>query len=49
MATNTISKVFESLTDPRINRTKRHPLINIFTITICATIAGCYDFQSISE
>ena len=47
--TTTISKAFGSLTDPRIERTKRHPLINILTITICAIIAGCDDFQSISE
>ena len=32
-----------------MNRTKKHPLINILTISICAIIAGCDDFQSISE
>jgi hypothetical protein len=45
MAPTTISKAFESLTDPRIDRTKRHPLINILTISIRAIIAGCDDFQ----
>lgn len=49
MSPTTISKAFESLTDPRMDRTKRHPLINILTISICAIIAGCDDFQSISE
>lgn len=49
MDPTTISKVFDSLTDPRVDRTKRHPLINILTISICAIIAGCDDFQSISE
>ena len=44
-----ISKAFDSLTDPRMDRTKHHPLINILTISICAIIAGCDDFQSISE
>ncbi|MCP4325275.1 MAG: ISAs1 family transposase [Alteromonadales bacterium] len=44
-----ISKAFDSLTAPRINRTKYHPLINIITISICAIIADCFDFQSISE
>ena len=48
MATS-ISKAFGSLTAPQINRTKRHQLINILTISICAIIAGCDDFQSISE
>lgn len=49
MNPTTISKAFDSLTDPRIDRTKWHPLINILTISICAIIAGCDDFQSISE
>ena len=44
-----ITKAFDSLTDTRIDRTKRHPLINILTISICAIIAGCNDFQFISE
>lgn len=49
MRPTTISQAFNHLTDPRIDRTKLHPLINILTITICAVIAGCDDFQSISE
>ena len=49
MNPTTISKAFDSLTDPLIDRTKHHPLINILTISICAIIAGCDDFQSISE
>ncbi len=49
MSPTTISKAFSSLSDPRMKRTKRHPLINILTISICAIIAGCDDFQSISE
>jgi predicted transposase YbfD/YdcC len=32
-----------------MERAKRHPLINILTISICAIIAGCNDFQAISE
>ena len=47
--TTTLSTAFGSLTDPRIERTKYHPLINILTISICAIIAGCNDFQAISE
>lgn len=49
MSPTTISEAFKDLTDPRMNRTKLHPLINILTISICAIIAGCDDFQSISE
>lgn len=31
---------FETLTDPRIERTKRHSLLNIFIIALCATLGG---------
>jgi hypothetical protein len=44
-----ISHAFSSLTDPRMDKTKRHPLINVLTISICAITAGFDDFQSISE
>lgn len=31
---------FADLEDPRIDRTKHHPLINVVFISICATVAG---------
>jgi predicted transposase YbfD/YdcC len=49
MKPTTISQAFANLTDPRMDRRKRHPLINIITISICAIIAGCDDFCSIEE
>ena len=49
MTETSISKAFSSITDPRIDRTKRHPLVNIITISICAVICGCEDFSSIEE
>ena len=49
MKPTTISQAFSALTDPRMDRRKRHPLINIITISICAIIAGCDDFCSIEE
>ena len=49
MTETTISKAFGELTDPRINRNLRHPLINIITISICAIICGCDDFCAIEE
>lgn len=49
MLETTISKVFHDLTDPRIDRALRHPLINILTISICAIISGCDDFNAIEE
>ncbi len=49
MTETTISKAFGGLTDPRINRRLRHPLVNILTISICAIICGCDDFCAIEE
>ena len=49
MTETTISKAFSDLTDPRIQRRIRHPLVNILTISICAIICGCDDFYSIEE
>ena len=31
---------FQDLADPRMQRTRRHPLLAIVIITICAVIAG---------
>lgn len=49
MTETTISKAFAALTEPRINRNLRHPLVNIITISICAIICGCDDFKSIEQ
>ena len=49
MKQTTISTAFRHLTDPRVKRTKRHSLLNIITIAICATIAGCDDFCAFEE
>ena len=35
-----IYEYFSNLKDPRVERTKRHKLIDIITITICAVICG---------
>ena len=49
MKETTISQTFGHLTDPRMNRTKRHSLVNILTISLCAIISGCDDFCTIEE
>lgn len=49
MTETTIRKAFGELTDPRIQRNLRHPLVNIITISIYAIICGCDDFFSIEE
>jgi len=38
--TCTIIEHFDALEDPRIERTKLHPLIDIVTLTVCAIICG---------
>src|SRR5919201_1555685 len=38
---------FASVTDPRIERTKHHLLIDIITIAICGVIAGADDWNAI--
>ena len=45
----TISDYFGEIKDPRIERTKRHKLIDIVTITICAVISGADTFVEIEE
>lgn len=49
MIETTISQAFSSVNDPRIERCKKHSLVNILTISICAIICGCDDFCSIEE
>jgi predicted transposase YbfD/YdcC len=49
MKETTISQTFGHLADPRVNRTKLHPLVNILTISLCAIISGCDDFCTIEE
>src|SRR5436853_3554615 len=40
MSETSISRSFERVSDPRIERTKRHKLIDIITIALCGTICG---------
>jgi len=50
MATSTISvqRYFARLRDPRLNRRKRHQLIDIIVITLCGVICGADDFQQVA-
>jgi len=38
---------FDGLTDPRIERTKKHLLKDIIGLTICAVLSGCDDWEEI--
>lgn len=42
-----IKQYFRNLRDPRIDRGKRHLLIDIVVITVCAVICGADDWQEI--
>lgn len=43
----TIADHFTQMSDPRIDRTKRHKLIDILTIAICAVICGAENWVAI--
>lgn len=43
-----ITKHFANLRDPRINRTKHHPLVNILVIALCGIICGADDWVQIA-
>lgn len=47
--TASIAAHFSSITDPRIDRRKRHKLGDIFFITLCGVICGADDWVSIEE
>ncbi|MDC9606890.1 ISAs1 family transposase [Xenorhabdus griffiniae] len=49
MKATTLSNTFGQLTDPLLNRTKLHSLIDILTISICAVICGYESFNAIEE
>ena len=40
---------FEGLEDPRIDRTKRHLLVDIICLSVCAVIAGADGWEDIEE
>lgn len=43
----TIIEYFSDINDPRIDRSKRHKLIDIVTIAICAVICGADTWEDI--
>ncbi len=49
LPTNTIHTHFANLDDPRVERTKAHPLLDIVTIAICGVICGADTWVDIEE
>jgi predicted transposase YbfD/YdcC len=44
-----LTQHFATLDDPRVDRTKRHPLLSIVVIALCAVIAGAESWDDIEE
>ncbi len=40
---------FSKITDPRIDRTKKHKLIDIIIIALCAILSGCLGWEEIED
>jgi len=48
-ATCTIMTHFEALDDPRVERAKRHDLLDIVTIALCAVLGGADGWVEVEE
>lgn len=46
---NSLFSHFSNLTDPRVERTRAHPLSNILVIAICAIICGADDWVAVED
>jgi predicted transposase YbfD/YdcC len=46
-ASVSIISCFEDMSDPRVDRTKRHKLVDILVIAVCGVVAGCDSFEAI--
>ena len=44
-----LHKYFGELIDPRMDRTKKHPLLNIIIIAICGVICGAENWVAIER
>jgi len=41
--------LFEEVPDPRVERTRRHKLVDILVITLVATICGCSGWDAMYD
>jgi len=49
MAESKFSIIFSDLTDPRVDRTKRHKLLDIIGLTITAVLCGADNWVEVQE
>jgi hypothetical protein len=47
--TRSVLDYFKEIEDPRVDRTKKHNLMELLVIAICAILCGADDFASIEE
>ena len=40
---------FQDLQDPRVERTRKHPLINVVFMAVCSVLSGANSFAAIHE
>src|SRR2546430_1504711 len=43
------AEFFDELPDPRVDRTRKHLLIDVLAISLCATIAGADSFEEVER
>jgi predicted transposase YbfD/YdcC len=48
-AIRSLSEHFATLEDPRVERTKLHPLLTVVTVALCAVICGAETWEDIAE
>ena len=48
-APSAAARLFAGVTDPRVERTRRHLLCDILLIALCATLAGAEGFRDMAE
>lgn len=49
MKDTSVHQHFKDLKDPRVNRTRKHPLINVIFITFCGLLCGAEDWVAIER
>lgn len=49
MKNTSVHQHFKDLEDPRVNRTRKHPLINVIFIAFCAISCGAEDWVAIER
>ena len=49
MARTDLRTLFDEVPDPRVQRTRRHPLTDVLCLVLLGTITGCRGWDAIAE